>query len=103
MPHQSPSVDLNTNEPEGSTMNNPQAKQTVSQTGRQRRGTILILAIAVLAVLSLIAVSYVTVVRIDRDSSDAVAVSRDYDQQVGTVIRHMQSLIAADLFGNKVV
>lgn len=70
---------------------------------RQRRGTILILAIAVLAVLSLLAVSYVTVVRIDRDSSDAVAVSRDFDQQVGTVVRHMQSLIAADMFGNKVV
>ncbi|MFG0293989.1 MAG: hypothetical protein ACF8MJ_12665 [Phycisphaerales bacterium JB050] len=84
-------------------MNSLQAKQHVPQSGHQRRGTILILAIAVLAVLSLIAVSYVTVVRIDRDSSDAVAVSRDYDQQVGTVIRHMQSLIAADLFGNKVV
>ncbi len=70
---------------------------------RQERGTILILAIAVLAVLSLLAVSYVTVVRIDRDSSDAVAVSRDFDQQVGTVVRHMQSLIAADMFGNKIV
>lgn len=70
---------------------------------RRERGTILILAIAVLAVLSLLAVSYVTVVRIDRDSSDAVAVSRDFDQQVNTVIRHMQSLLAADMFGNKVV
>lgn len=69
----------------------------------QERGTILILAIAVLAVLSLLAVSYVTVVRIDRDSSDAVAVSRDFDQQVGTVVRHMQSLLTADMFGNKVV
>lgn len=69
----------------------------------QRRGTILILAIAVLAVLSLLAISYVTIVRVDRDSSDAVAVSRDFDQQVGTVIRHMQTLIAADMFGNKVV
>ncbi len=84
-------------------MNTKKSTSSKRTSSRQERGTILILAIAVLAVLSLIAVSYVTVVRIDRDSSDAVAVSRDFDQQVGTVVRHMQSLIAADLFGNKVV
>lgn len=82
---------------------NTNTTRTSRNGSTDRRGTILILAIAVLAVLSLLAVSYVTVVRVDRDSSDAVAVSRDFDQQVGTVVRHMQSLLTADLFGNKVV
>jgi hypothetical protein len=79
----------------------PQAAAIVSNA--KRRGTVLILAIAVLAILALLAVSYVTVVRIDRDSSDAVAVSRDFDQQVGTVVNRIQTLLTADLFGNKIV
>lgn len=68
-----------------------------------RRGSILIFAIGVLAIISIAAVSYVTVVRIDRGSSAAVARQVNYQQQVNTVLDHIRAVLAADLFGNKVV
>ena len=70
---------------------------------QERRGTIIVLALAVLAVLALAAVSYVSVVGLDRRSSGAIARVRDYQQQPKAVLGHIQALIAADLFGNKIV
>jgi len=69
----------------------------------KRRGTVIVLALAVLAILAIAAVAYVSVVRIDRESSVAVARQANYEQQVNAVVGHISSLLAADLFGNKIV
>lgn len=71
--------------------------------GARRRGTVILFAVAVLAIVSLSALSYVTIVRLDRQSSDAVARVVNYDQQVDAVLDRIRALVAADLFGNKIV
>lgn len=70
---------------------------------RGRRGTVLLFALGVLAIISVAALSYVTFVRVDRNSSAAVAKTVLYERQVGRVIAHHQDVLAADLFGNKLV
>jgi len=69
----------------------------------RRRGSVIILALAVLAILAILGVAYVSVVRIDRDSAAAIADEVNYEQQVQGVVAEVQALLAADLFGNKVV
>ena len=70
---------------------------------RDKRGTVLIFAIGALAVISVIAVSYVSVVRIERNSAAAVLNQNNRDQSVDIVVDKIREVIAADLFGNKVV
>lgn len=70
---------------------------------RHRRGSVIVLALAVLAILAIAAVSYVSVVRIDRESSAAAQREADFEQQVDAVVSHIQSVLTADLFGNKIV
>lgn len=70
---------------------------------RRERGTILVLALAVLAILGVAAVSYVTVVRTDRESTTAISREVNYQQQVDRLVEYIGQLIAADLHGNKLV
>lgn len=70
---------------------------------RGKRGSVIVLALAVLAILAIAAVSYVSIVRIDRESSAAAQREADFEQQVDAVVSHIQGLLVADLFGNKVV
>jgi len=76
---------------------------TPARVRRFRRGTVLLFALGVLAVISIAALSYVTLVRVDRQASSAVAKTVGYARQESTVIDTMGELIAADLFGNKIV
>ncbi len=69
----------------------------------KRRGTVIVLALAVLAILAIAAVAYVSVVRIDRESAAAISQRANYEQQVNAVVSHIGGLLAADLFGNKIV
>lgn len=64
-----------------------------------RRGSVLVLAIAVLAVMSLLAVSYISVVRIDRRSTDAYQKQESLQQQVDVAVSYLQAILTADLFG----
>jgi hypothetical protein len=68
-----------------------------------RRGSTIIVAVGVLAVLALVAVSYAVVVRTDR--AGAAAYERGVDLETsGRVVRdEIGAILAADLFGNKVV
>ncbi len=68
-----------------------------------RRGTVVLLALAFLAIVSIAALAYVTLVRVDRASSTALQRQQNYQQQVTAVVSDIQSLLTADLFGNKVV
>ncbi|TVQ77564.1 MAG: hypothetical protein EA380_07250 [Phycisphaeraceae bacterium] len=83
------------------TIRNPDARSARSR-GR-RRATALIFAVGVLAVVALISVSYITFVRLDRQSADAVRRAVNYEQQVNAVVNHIGELLAADLFGGAVV
>lgn len=69
----------------------------------RRRGTILLLALASLAIISIAALAYVTVVRVDRSSAAAVTRTQGYQRQANAVVEGIKSLLAADLFGNKIV
>lgn len=69
----------------------------------RRRATALIFAVGVLAVVSLIALAYITFVRLDRQSADAVRRAVNFEQQVNAVVNHIGELLAADLFGGAVV
>lgn len=69
----------------------------------RRRGTVLVLALGVLAILSVAALSYVAVVRLDRQNVVVVGERENYQPQVNIVVDHMGGLLAADLFGNKIV
>ncbi len=71
--------------------------------GGARRGSTIIVAVGVLAVLALVAVSYAVVVRADR--AGAAAYERGVDLQTSArVVRdEIGALLAADLFGNKIV
>lgn len=80
-----------------------QSRTRAIRTPAKRRGTVIVLALAVLAILAIAAVAYVSVVRIDRESSVASAQRSNYEQQVNAVVSHIGSLLAADLFGNKIV
>ena len=84
-------------------MKRQQAQHIGASPHRRRRGSVLVLAVAVLAVLAALAVSYVTVVRVDRRSTDAYQRQENLQQQVGVVTAYLQSLLAADLFGNRIV
>lgn len=68
-----------------------------------RRGTIVLLALAFLAIVSISAIAYVTIVRVDRASSVALAREQNYQQQVTAVVGEIGAILTADLFGNKVV
>lgn len=68
-----------------------------------RRGSVMLLALGVLAILSVSAVAYVTIVRLDRAATLGTARRSSFQSQPDAVVRHMQSLLTADLFGNKIV
>jgi len=68
-----------------------------------RRGTILILALAFLAVLALAGVSYITVVRVERNSAAAFQQEFSPERQAQVVNNTIAEILTADLFGNKVV
>ena len=70
---------------------------------RDKRGTVLIFAIGSLAVISIVAVSYVSIVRIERNSSTAATSQNNQGESVDVVINRIRDVLAADLFGNKVV
>ncbi|MEM8834665.1 MAG: hypothetical protein AAGD00_02480 [Planctomycetota bacterium] len=73
------------------------------KSARERRGTIILLALGALAVISIAAIAYVTVVRIDRGSALLTSRDQNFRQQVNIVTEHIGDLLAADLFGNKIV
>lgn len=68
-----------------------------------QRGVVIILALAVLAIIALAALSYMTVVRSDRVSSQVVAERTGFERQPAVVIEHIGALLTADLFGQKIV
>jgi hypothetical protein len=70
---------------------------------RARRGNVIILAVAVLAVLAISAASYVTITRLDRSSAAAYSRRTGFIQQRDAALGHIRALLAADLFGNKIV
>ncbi|RMH28064.1 MAG: hypothetical protein D6693_04240, partial [Planctomycetota bacterium] len=70
---------------------------------RDGRGSILVMTVGVLAVLAVMALSYVTVVRIDRRSTDAYQRDENLQQQVVVATSWIRALLAADLFGNRMV
>lgn len=69
----------------------------------RRRGTIIVLALGVLAILAVAAVSYVAIVRGDRESAAAAQRDINVQQQVNAVANEIRNLLTADLFGNKIV
>jgi hypothetical protein len=71
--------------------------------GKRRRGTVLLFALGVLAVISVAAVSYVTFVRVDRNASSAAARTVGFDRQADRMIDEIGGVIAADLWGGKLV
>lgn len=83
-------------------MNQPTANTRPTHTA-QRRGTIIVLALAILAVLALAGVSYVTVVRVERNSANAFENELDFERQAQVANAAILDVIGADLFGNKIV
>lgn len=69
----------------------------------ERRGTILVLALAVLAVLALSGVAYVSVVTVERQEVSSNVTQRDFSSQTEAVEDYIGGLLTADLFGNKIV
>lgn len=78
-------------------------RRKIARRSKPRRGSVLLLALGVLAVLSISAVAYVTIVRLDRAGAVSVTRRSSYQQQPDKVIQEIQSLLTADLFGNKIV
>ncbi|MEM1422613.1 MAG: hypothetical protein AAGH64_01280, partial [Planctomycetota bacterium] len=68
-----------------------------------RRGTVLLIALGALGVIALAGLSYVTFVRIDRVGATTSARVANFDQQVDATVDWIGTLIAADLYGNKIV
>lgn len=68
-----------------------------------RRGSVLIFALAILAVLALLGATYVTRAKLDRVSAEASVRRSTLKGQSEIVIEHAGALLAADLFGNKIV
>ncbi|MFG0258675.1 MAG: hypothetical protein ACF8GE_12325 [Phycisphaerales bacterium JB043] len=68
-----------------------------------RRGNIIIFVVAVLAIISISAASYVTITSLGRSSAASYQDRRNPLLQRDVVIDHIGDLLAADLFGNKVV
>lgn len=68
-----------------------------------RRGNVIILAVAVLAIMAVSAASYVTITRLDSANSRAYSRRGSFNEQPRLVVSHLQALLAADLFGNKIV
>jgi len=79
------------------------ARLITNRPRRSRRASVIILAVAVLAVLAISAASYVTVTRLDRSSAAAYSRNTGFLQQRNAVVRHIESILAADLSGNKSV
>jgi len=69
----------------------------------ERRGTVLIFALAILAVLALLGATYVTRANLDRVAAEASAQRSSLERQPEAVVRHIRGLLTADLFGNKLV
>ncbi len=85
------------------TTTRPTTRPTRGARHAQRRGTVLLFALGVLAVIAVAALSYVTFVRLDRQGAAAVQRGVGYERQVNVVRDHIRALVAADLFGGKVV
>lgn len=68
-----------------------------------RRGSTIIVAVGVLAVLALVAVSYAVAVRTDRASVASYQRSADLESSARVVRDEIGAILAADLFGNKIV
>ncbi len=81
----------------------PHARKRRYQGKNGRRGTVLLLALGALGVIALAGLSYVTFVGIDRTGSTTHARVANFQQQVDATTDWMQTVLAADLFGNKVV
>lgn len=77
--------------------------RTRRRPGGRRRGTVLVLALGVLAILSIAALSYVTVVRLERSNVSVAVRGGNYTKQTDFVVDRMRDILAADLFGNKIV
>jgi|GEM_PF-2087907 len=69
----------------------------------RRRGSVLIFALAILAVMALLGAAYVTRANLDRVAATASVQRSSLERQPDKVIERLQSLLAADLFGNKIV
>jgi hypothetical protein len=69
----------------------------------RRRGTVLLFALGVLAVIAVAGLSYISFVRVERRAADAESSQPDGDRQARIARDHIGALIAADLWGGKVV
>ena len=67
------------------------------------RGSMIILAVAVLAVLSVTAAAYITVARIDRVGASVYQRSTSFESQVNVVVDNIGARLTGDLFGGKIV
>jgi hypothetical protein len=67
----------------------------------RRRGTVLVLALGVLAVLSIAALSYVTIVRLDRQNVQSVTTRQNHGAMANIVIEEIQALVGSDPFNNQ--
>lgn len=81
----------------------PGSAVTTTRSRRDRRGTVLLIALGALGVISLAGLSYVTFVRLDRLGSTTHARVANFQQQVDATTDWIGTLLAADLYGNKVV
>lgn len=113
-PVQSPKSDGPVPMPTASQLNAPQVEAAAGgaegvvparlrRRGAKRRGSIIVLALGVLAILAIAAVSYVAIVRVDRSSVVASQRVIKIQPQVNTVTNEIGAILAADLFGNKIV
>ncbi len=78
-------------------------KKTRRRFKRTRRGSVIILAVAVIAVLAVFAAAYVTVIRLERNSVAAYSDNVSFQQQVTAAVSEIRAILTADLFGNKIV
>jgi len=78
-------------------------KKTRRRFQRTRRGSVIILAVAVIAVLAVLAAAYVTVIKLERNSVTAYSDNVSYQQQVTAMVSEIRAILTADLYGNKVV
>ena len=81
----------------------PQQGGAFAASRARRRGSTIIVAVGVLAVLALVAVSYAVAVRSDRVSVASYQRSADLDSSARIVREEIGAILAADLFGNKIV
>ena len=74
-----------------------------SSNSRSRRGAVVLFALGVLAIIAVAAISYVTVVGQDRRSAESLRGGEAYARQADAVVEYIRALVAADLFGGKIV